>query len=61
MSLVLGGLAVTIQTDANHPDAVDDLANRARATFHEVLDHAIGSGIDPMQMQIVEEIDTDED
>lgn len=57
----LGGLSVSIDTDANYPDAVDDVANRVKAMFGEALSLCEEHSIDPVDAVFVPDLDDDLD
>ena len=57
----LGGLTVSIETEANYPDALDDVSNRVKAMFGEALDICEAHDIDPIDAVFVPDLEEDED
>ena len=57
----LGGLSVSIDTEADYPDAIDDVANRVKAMFSEALDICEKHDIDPVDAVFVPDLEDDDE
>ena len=44
----LGALTVGIDSDANYPDAIDDITNRTKNLLNEALEMCKEKGLDPL-------------
>ena len=49
----MGGLHVAIGTEAEYPDMVDDITNRALNTFKEAVNTAKANNIDITDMRLI--------
>ncbi len=49
----MGGLNVSIGTEAEYPDMVDDITNRALTTFKEAISTAKANNIDITDMRLI--------
>jgi len=61
ISMSLYALLVEVECDANHPDAVTDLANRASVLFMTALTAAKNNGIDVMRVSSLDDDEYEDD
>lgn len=62
LNITLGGLSVSIESDTEYPDAMDDLSARVQTLFDNSIIRAEASGIDVMDFRMTPYLeDEDED
>lgn len=61
LTISLGGLSVSIESETTYPDALDDLSARIQILFDNSIIRAEASGIDIMDFQMTPFLDDDED